>query len=157
VLAGVAFGVVSIFVTRRMRDSDLIIIWSFLTAWMSYIVADRLGVSGVLSTVACGMMLGWKQHDILTAATRTRSAAVWGVVVFILESLVFLLIGLSLRGVLFRLGGDWAALTSLLPATAAIVGAVVVARFLWIFPTTYLPRKLSSSLRNRDPSRSRSL
>jgi CPA1 family monovalent cation:H+ antiporter len=136
---------------RRMRDSDLIIICSFLTAWISYIAADRLGVSGVLSTVACGMVLGWKQHDILTAATRTRSAAVWGVVVFILESLIFMLIGLSLRGVLARLGGDWAAVLHLLPATAAIVGAVIVARFAWIFPTTYLPRKLFPKLRSHDP------
>ena len=151
VMVGIAFGMVSIFVLRRMRDSDLMIISSFLTAWISYIAADKLGVSGVLSTVACGMVLGWKQHDILSAATRIRSAAVWGVVVFILESLVFMLIGLSLRGVLARLGGNWAAVATLLPATAAIVGAVIAARFLWIFPTTYLPRLFSPSLRSRDP------
>src|ERR1700730_6224442 len=86
VLAGVAFGYASIFAAKRMRDSDLIIVWSFLTAWISYIGADRLGVSGVLSTVACGMMMGWHQHDILSAETRTRSVAVWGITVFILES-----------------------------------------------------------------------
>jgi len=151
VITGIAFGAAAVLLMRRMRDSDLIIICSFLTAWISYIAADRLGVSGVLSTVACGMVLGWKQHDILTAATRTRSAAVWGVVVFILESLIFMLIGLSLRGVLARLGGDWAAVLHLLPATAAIVGAVIVARFAWIFPTTYLPRKLFPKLRSHDP------
>ena len=94
IAVGIAFGMASIFILRRMRDSDLMIISSFLTAWISYIAADKLGVSGVLSTVACGLMIGWKQHDILTAATRTRSAAVWGVVVFIMESLVFMLIGL---------------------------------------------------------------
>jgi CPA1 family monovalent cation:H+ antiporter len=150
VLAGIAFAAIGIFVTKRIRDADLIITWSFLIAWMSYIAAEKLGVSGVLSTVACGMILGWKQHEFFTAATRTRSIAVWGVMVFVLESLVFILIGLSLRGVLFRLGGA-DALLALLPATAAIVVAVIVARFAWIFPGTYLPRLLVPSLRASDP------
>ncbi|MDB5620296.1 Na+/H+ antiporter [Tardiphaga sp.] len=148
---GVAFAIVTIFVIKRMRDIDLIIIWTFLNAWISYIAAEKLGVSGVLSTVACGIILGWKQHEIIGAATRTRALAVWGAVVFALESLVFILIGLSLRGILTRLGGTDAML-ALLPATAAIVGAVIVARFVWIFPGTYLPRMMSTSLRARDPS-----
>jgi CPA1 family monovalent cation:H+ antiporter len=76
--------------------------------------------------------------------------AVWGIVVFVLESLIFILIGLSLRGVLTRLGGG-DALIALLPPTAAIVAAVILARFAWIFPTTYLPRALIPSLRKRDP------
>jgi monovalent cation/hydrogen antiporter len=156
VILGVAFAYVSIFVVKRLADSDLTIIWSFLTAWISYIAADKLGVSGVLSTVACGMVLGWQQHDILTAVTRNRSQAVWGVVVFVLESLVFILIGLSLSGVLDRLGGADAAVV-LLPATGAIVAAVIVARFVWIYLGTYVPRILSPSLRARDPYPPRSV
>ncbi|QDM25284.1 Na+/H+ antiporter [Tardiphaga sp. vice304] len=147
---GVAFAVVSIFVMKRIRDSDLIIVWTFLNAWMSYIAAEKLGVSGVLSTVACGIILGWKQHEVINAATRTRALAVWGVVVFALESLVFILIGLSLRGILSRLGNT-DALLGLLPATAAIVGTVILARFVWIYLGTYLPRLLLPSLRARDP------
>jgi CPA1 family monovalent cation:H+ antiporter len=150
VLAGVVFACLTIFVVKRMRDTDLIIVWTFLNAWISYIAAEKLGVSGVLSTVACGMILGWKQHEIIGAATRTRAIAVWGVVVFALESLVFILIGLSLRGILTRLGGN-DAIVALLPATAAIVAAVIIARFVWIFPGTYLPRLLVPSLRAKDP------
>ncbi|MET0969815.1 MAG: cation:proton antiporter, partial [Tardiphaga sp.] len=96
-------------------------------------------------------ILGWKQHELFNAATRTRATSVWGVTVFVLESLVFILIGLSLRGVLFRLGG-YDALVALLPATAAIVAAVILARFAWIFPGTYLPRMLIPSLRAADPA-----
>jgi CPA1 family monovalent cation:H+ antiporter len=151
VAAGIVFAIFGIFVTKRIRDTDLIITWSFLIAWMSYIGAEKLHVSGVLSTVACGMVLGWKQHELFDAATRTRATSVWGVTVFVLESLVFILIGLSLRGVLYRLGGT-DALVALLPATAAIVAAVIAARFLWIFPGTYLPRMLIPSLRARDPA-----
>jgi Na+/H+ antiporter len=147
---GVGFAIFTIFVMKRMRDVDLIIIWTFLNAWISYIAAEKLGVSGVLSTVACGIILGWKQHEIINAATRTRALSVWGVVVFALESLVFILIGLSLRGILSRLGGA-DAMVALLPATAAIVGGVILARFAWIYMGTYLPRLMLSSLRAKDP------
>jgi monovalent cation/hydrogen antiporter len=150
VALGVAFAYASIFVIKRIADSDLTIVWSFMTAWISYIAAEKLGVSGVLSTVACGMIMGWRQHDLLSAVTRTRSLAVWGIVVFVLESLIFILIGLSLRGVLTRLGGGHA-LIALLPSTMAIVAAVIIARFAWIFPATYVPRALVPALRARDP------
>lgn len=147
---GVVFAMFTIFVMKRMRDVDLIIIWTFLNAWISYIAAEKLGVSGVLSTVACGIILGWKQHEIINAATRTRAISVWGVVVFALESLVFILIGLALRGILSRLGGA-DAMVALLPATVAIVLAVILARFAWIYLGTYLPRWLLPSLRAKDP------
>lgn len=150
IAAGVACAFITIFAVKRLRDTDLIIIWTFLNAWISYIAAEKLGVSGVLSTVTCGIILGWKQHEVIDAATRTRAVSVWGVMVFVLESLVFILIGLSLRGVLSRLGGG-DALMALLPATAAIVGAVIVSRFVWIFPGTYLPRLMSPALLARDP------
>ena len=150
VTLGIAFGYASIFVLKRISDSDLTIVWSFLTAWISYIAAEKLGVSGVLSTVACGMIMGWQQHDVLSAITRTRSLAVWGIVVFVLESLIFILIGLSLRGVLTRHGGD-GDLVALLPSTMAIVAAVIIARFAWIFSATYISRALIPALRARDP------
>ncbi len=77
---------------------------------MSYIVGEHLQVSGVLTTVTCGLVMGSKQHTVLSAVTRTQAGAVWEVVGFILESLIFVLIGLSLRGVLSRLGGSWQAI-----------------------------------------------
>jgi CPA1 family monovalent cation:H+ antiporter len=83
--------------------------------------------------------------------TRTQARAVWNVIVFILESLIFILIGLSLRGVLLRLGGGWHSIPSLLPAAGAIIAAVIVTRFVWIFPATYIPRALIPALRRRDP------
>ena len=75
---------------------------------------------------------------------------VWGVAVYLLEASVFILIGLSLRGVLNRLGGDVAALQTALPLAGATVAAVIVSRFLWVYPGTYLPRLLPF-VRRRDP------
>jgi Na+/H+ antiporter len=159
VLAGLAFGAVASVLLARLREPTLSILGSVLMAWASYIGAEAIAVSGVLSTVTCGLVMGWRQHVILTATTRTQARAVWRVLVFVLESLVFILIGLSLRGVLSRLGilkiglnGDsLSAVTALLPAIGIIVAAVVLTRFIWILPATYLPRWLIPALGRRDP------
>lgn len=148
---GVLFGLAASYIIARLREPNLAIAASLLTAWVSYIGADQIGVSGVLSTVACGLVVGWRQHEILPADIRIQARGVWQAVEFILESLVFIFIGLSLRGVLARFGGGWEAVIALLPAAGAIFGAVVLSRFAWIFPATYLPRALFPALRRRDP------
>ena len=150
IAAGLAFGYAASFLLGRLREGNLSIVGSFLAAWASYIGADAIGVSGVLSTVACGLVMGSRQHRTLTASTRMQARATWDAVVFVLESLVFILIGLSLRGVLQRLG-DGPASIGLLPAIGAIVAAVILSRFAWIFPATYVARWLSPAVRRRDP------
>jgi CPA1 family monovalent cation:H+ antiporter len=134
VLAGLAFGAIASVMLKRLRDPTLSALGSVLVAWASYIGAEAIAVSGVLSTVTCGLVMGWRQHTLLTATTRTQSRAVWRALVFVLESLVFILIGLSLRGVMSRLGvhglsdGQGAdslvGITKLLPAMGAVVAAV---------------------------------
>jgi CPA1 family monovalent cation:H+ antiporter len=151
VAAGVAFGWLVTLLLGRLRDPTLSVIASFLAAWAAYIVGEALYVSGVLTTVACGLVMGWRQHAVLPAVTRIQAQAVWKVIVFILESLIFILIGLSLRGVVERLGGDWHSILKLLPPVAVLIVAVIVTRFIWILPATYLPRALFPSLRRRDP------
>jgi len=150
VAAGLAFGFATAFLLSLLREPRLEIIGSLLAAWTSYIASEALHVSGVLATVTCGLVIGWRQHATLTATTRIQAKAVWTVVEFVLESLIFILIGLSLRGVLSRLGG-WAPILHLLPAASAIVAATILSRFAWILPATYLPRLLLPSLRRRDP------
>lgn len=135
------------FMLRRLTDKHMAIIGTFLAAWISYIGAEAAGVSGVLSTVACGLILGWRQHELFSANVRREAVAVWGFVVFILESMIFILIGLSLRSIIERLG--WGAVIALLPAAAVVVSAVIVTRFLWIFTSIYTPRVLIPGLRRK--------
>src|SRR5271168_262611 len=151
VATGLAFGYAISFLLSRLRESQLTIIATFLVAWASYMLGDFLRVSGVLATVSCGLLMGWRQHDTLSAETRTQATAVWGAVVFALESLVFVLIGLALRGVLTRLSAAGVGVASLLPAIGWIALAMVLARFAWIFPAVYIPRFVFPSLRRRDP------
>ena len=148
VLGGVGFGLLFGWlwteVVKRLHDADTIVVSSFLGAWSSYIVAEEIHASGVLATVACGAIVGLRSHDILTANVRLQANAVWSLVVFVLEALVFVLIGLALRGVLHRNGGDMSAIWSGLPLALAIAAAVVVARFVYIGVSSYLlpfPRK----------------
>jgi CPA1 family monovalent cation:H+ antiporter len=151
VAAGLAFGYLVSFLLSRLRESHLTIVASFLAAWVSYMLGDLLHVSGVLATVSCGLLMGWRQHDVISAETRLQAGAVWKVLVFALESLVFVFIGLSLRGVSSRLADSGVGLASLAPDIAWITLGMVLARFVWIFAAVYIPRFLFSGLRGRDP------
>ena len=150
IAAGAVFGFAVTFVMRRLRDPNLAVIVSLLTSWAAYIAAEQAHVSGVLSVVATGLILGWNQHTALSAEMRLQARAVWATVEFVLESMIFILIGLSLRGVVDRIG-DWHAIWAVLPAAGAIVAAVVLSRFAWLFPAVYVPRALVPALRRRDP------
>ena len=136
VVGGVA-GYLIVQIVRCLDDDYLIITTSLLTGWISYIAGEMLGVSGVIATVMAGLTLGWYQHEVLSATVRMRGTAFWQVIVFLLEALVFILIGLSLRGVIARSGGADDALFKLAPAVAAVLGAVVLSRFVWVFATEF--------------------
>jgi monovalent cation/hydrogen antiporter len=151
VMVGAVFGYAITLVYRRMRDPFHVVISSFLVGWASYIAAERLQVSGVLSVVSCGLVMGWYQHELLTAQTRTQAVAVWGMVEFVLEALVFVLIGLSLRGVLARMGMMDAAFRVAIPLTLTVTAAVIVSRFAWVYAMVYLPR-LSPAMRRGKPA-----
>ena len=73
VALGLGFGWLVTVLLLRLRDPTLSVIASFLAAWVSYIAGDWLHVSGVLSTVACGVVVGIRQHTVLSAATRAQA------------------------------------------------------------------------------------
>ena len=137
---------------RLLNDPSLIIVAAVLLPWAAYIGGEALHVSGVISTVASGLMLGWHQHEVFPATVRTRGDAFWRLVIYLLEALVFILIGLSLRGVIERLGGVGDALTTLAAPVLAIVAAVVLSRFAWVFTSDGL-RAIFDRIRGRRQSR----
>lgn len=151
VAVGLAAGYLVNLVLKRLRDTQLIIVTSFLIAWITYIGAEALHVSGVLAVVACGLLMGRAQHAILDAQSRIEAQAVWRSAVFMMEALVFILIGAALRRVVAELGGFGPALTSALPQALLVTAAVIAARFVWVFPATYLPRLLIPAIRAQDP------
>ena len=131
------------------RDTQLDIAVSLLAGFAAYIAAEALHTSGVLGAVACGLVLGRKQQAEFTARTRLELNAVWDFVEFLLASLVFMLIGLQLRGIVGRLSTyDPTQLTYL---GLTISATLIASRFIWIFTSASLPRAMSKQLRTVDP------
>src|SRR5689334_16129090 len=130
---GVAVGLVWLVVVRRLQDDYLTIAASVLVAWGAYLLAETLQVSGVIATVVAGLILGWYQHVVLSAAIRMRGTSFWTVLVFLLEASVFMLIGSSLRGVVDRVGGVRVVLEQMAVPIGFILLALTVARFAWVY------------------------
>ncbi len=133
VAIGGAIGFAWVRLLRYLGEVSLTIAASFLLPWAAYVVGEALHVSGVISTVVAGLIFGWYQHEIFSAHVRVRGTAAWQVMVFLLEAFVFILIGLSLRGVIDRLGGAEEALRTLSVPVVAVVATVVLSRFAWVF------------------------
>ncbi|MFD9503960.1 Na+/H+ antiporter [Streptomyces sp. NPDC060035] len=122
---------------------------SLLIPFVAYAAAERVHASGVLAVVVVALYLGHRSWQV-DFATRLQEAAVWKMVAFILESAVFALIGLQLPFVLRDLG-TYGVMESLWYAAAVFV-VVVVVRFVWVYPATYLPLWLSRRIREREPA-----
>jgi len=133
VAVGLAVGMAWVVAVRKLKDQTLVIVASTLMCWLSYIAGETLHVSGVIATVTAGLILGWFQHQIFPARVRLRGSAFWHTLVFLLEAIVFILIGFSLRGVLERVGGLNAVTSTMLAPVLGVVGAVILARIVWIF------------------------
>jgi Na+/H+ antiporter len=135
---------------QRLRDPLLENTLLLLAPFVGYGMAEKVEASGVLAVVVAGVYLGHYAPRRSSYATRLQGAAVWRMIDFLLETVVFALIGLQLREVLDHLGGRSGA--DLGRAAAVVLAAVILARFVWIYPAVYLPRLLSRRLRQRDPS-----
>ena len=147
---GLAIGWAIGHLRRRMpEDPTLEATVSLLTPFVAYIPAELLHVSGVLAVLAQGAFLGRLGAHILTAPTRLLTSSMWRMVDFLLNGLLFLLVGLQLRPILERLSGQ--PLGTLALQAVLISLTVIAARFFWVFPLAYLPHLLRPRLRERDP------
>ncbi len=130
---GAVVGAAWVTVVKRLRDEYLVIASSVLLCWAAYIVAEMLHVSGVIATVVTGLITGWYQHVVFSAAVRLRGTSFWTVMIFLLEASVFMLIGSSLRDVIQRAGGFGAVAEHMTAPILWILLAMTLARFAWIF------------------------
>jgi CPA1 family monovalent cation:H+ antiporter len=148
VAVGWAVGRIEIRLIPRLGDPMLETAATFLGCYASYLAAEALHVSGVIAVVTTGLVLGRAQHLVLDARTRVASQTIWTFVEFLFNSLVFVIIGLQLRHVVGRLDIGFGPLAAV---TGAVAATVILSRFVWVFPASWIPR-LIPAVRRIDPS-----
>jgi Na+/H+ antiporter len=149
-LFGAAIGWLSLRARHFARDPKVEITLSLITPYLAYWVPEYAGGSGVIATVACGLYVSWNGPLWISSATRLQGIFFWDLVIYLIEGLLFLLTGFEMR-LLYEKSKAFP-LDQILSATALVAAIVIVARFAWVYPATYLPRLMSRSLRARDPS-----
>jgi monovalent cation/hydrogen antiporter len=147
---GIGVGWLSLHLRQWARDPRVEIVLSLMTPYLAYWVPEHLGGSGVLATIATGLYVSWNGPLLIPSATRLQGIFFWDLIIYVIEGFVFLLTGLQARTLMDQVHAF--SLRDVAVATAIITAIVIAARFLWVFPATYLPRWLSPSLARRDPS-----
>jgi CPA1 family monovalent cation:H+ antiporter len=135
---------------RWVDDPQIEILLSILTPFIAYWPPQHLGGSGVLATVVTGLYVSWHGMSVISAATRLQGIFFWDVLVYMVEGSVFLLTGLQARTLATGIANY--SLSALVISAAVVSVVVILARFAWMFPATYLPRLLIPRIAREDPS-----
>ncbi|MEX2234382.1 MAG: Na+/H+ antiporter [Cyclobacteriaceae bacterium] len=121
---------------------------TFITPFIVYLVAESIHLSGVLAVVSCGLYLSWHSSELFSHQTRIQAYGSWNTAIFILNGVVFILIGLQLPMILNNIEDH--SFTMLLKYGAIVSLAVIVGRIVWVYPGAYIPR-ISKKVREREP------
>jgi CPA1 family monovalent cation:H+ antiporter len=151
VVGGVGVGLVIGYVVRQVRrrvdDTPTEVAIALLSGYLAYLPAVAIGVSGVLAAVTIGVYMGWYTPQLTTVETRLSGNAFWEILVFLVNALLFALVGFQLHLIADRLS-----ITASLFADAVLITAAVIAIRLVCVPVfAYLPRRLFRRIRERDP------
>ena len=150
IAVGVAVGAVVAAIRRRLDNPPVEVTIALFTAYFAYLPAEELGVSGVLAAVTVGIYMGRLTSQLTSPTTRIQGTAVWEIVVFLVNSALFVLVGLQLPAVMDGIEGvaDW----TLVGDGVLLAATVMLVRLAWVFPFTYLPRLLVRRVRDSGPA-----
>jgi monovalent cation/hydrogen antiporter len=149
VLVGLIVGALVRWVLRRTDDSLAQIAITLLAPYAAWVLAERVHASAVLACVAGGLYVRQGFSAIVPPATRIQGRAVWDLLIFILNGVIFILIGLQLGAI--RAAGLPGSLGSLVLPGAIISATAILVRLVWVPLGSVIPRLLSPALRRRDP------
>ena len=151
IVGGVAVGLAVAWVVRQVRrrvdHTPTEVAIALLSGYLAYLPAAAIGVSGVLAAVTIGVYMGWHTPQLTNVQTRLSGNAFWEILVFLVNALLFALVGLQLRGIVDRLDVTG----SLIADAVYVTAAVIVLRLVFVPVLGYLPRILFPSIQKRDP------
>jgi CPA1 family monovalent cation:H+ antiporter len=128
----------------RVEASTIEMTMELVTPYIVYLTAERLHTSGVMAVVVCGVYLGHRQGQLLSLGARLESPAIWNTVDFILNGVVFILLGLQISSVLAGIEG--LGLGQLMAGGLMVSMIVILLRFLWVYPGAWMSHKIQSIL-----------
>jgi Na+/H+ antiporter len=150
IAVGLATGWLATQVQKRLDDPPVQTMFSLLTPYLAYFSGEKLHVSGILAVVIAGIYYGWRAPRVLSGRMRLQAVPVWQMVVFILNGILFMLIGLQLPQVIHALPPGSTLFVAKLGVLVFLT--LVLVRFLWLFVATYLPRLFSKTFRRKNPA-----
>jgi monovalent cation/hydrogen antiporter len=146
ILAGLIVGYLIVFIHKKIKDNAVVeTSLTLITPFVAYILAEHFHASGVLAVVAAGLLVSWRSREVFSSQTRLQSKSVWDTVIFLLNGIVFILIGLQMPAVVKDLTA---------PTVIQLVGygliislATIVIRIIWVFAGAYHQAFLKRRLR----------
>jgi CPA1 family monovalent cation:H+ antiporter len=149
ILVGVLFGIIFKWIHKITPDNPTTdTTLTFLAPYVCYLSAESIHVSGVLSVVTCGLYMAYNSSEVFSQQTRLQANGAWNTIIFILNGIIFILIGLQLPQILSNI--ELHSFTTLLKYGAIVSAAVIIGRIIWVYPGAYIPR-LSKKIREREP------
>jgi CPA1 family monovalent cation:H+ antiporter len=147
---GLALGWGALVLRRLAHESRVEIVLAMLTPYAAFWVPESLGGSGVLAAVTAGLFVSWNGPRFISPATRLQGYFVWDLVTYLIEGVIFLLMGLQAPVVVDSLReADWVRLGL---AAVSVTATIILVRFVWIFAGTYLPCWIWPSWRKQNPA-----
>ncbi len=145
-IAHIIYAVHRLLPTTASIDAALTV----MTPYLMYLAAEHFHFSGVMAVVSGGLFLSFRSHEILNFKSRLQAFGVWTTLTFVLNGLIFILIGLELPVIIHGLEGY--SITEAIKYGFIISILVILIRFIWIFPAAFIPRFLSKKIRSREKS-----
>ncbi|MGN6695422.1 MAG: Na+/H+ antiporter [Aquihabitans sp.] len=139
--AGLLVAIVIAKVQAHVADTVTLTAISLVTPFAAYLIAEEVHASGVLAVVVAGLILGHKADLLQDAPARLFAQSNWRTITFLLEGVVFLLIGLEIRPIVAAVGTSDLSAGRIAVAAVAVFAAVVAIRFVWVFATAWVLRR----------------
>jgi CPA1 family monovalent cation:H+ antiporter len=148
ILWGMAIAAALLRLRHLANDARAEVLLALVTPFLAFWPPHALGGSGVVACVVAGLFVSWNGRNLIRSATRLQGFFIWDLLTWVIEAMLFLLTGLQARTIALNLvDGE---LGRAVAAGLLVSLTVIVVRYLWVFPATYLPR-LIPAIRRKDP------